>query len=243
MESSPLGSTFGALLRVQQLDTTLTQLHHRRAALPERAELETARTKRTEVGAALVPLRAAQSEANRRLRSLEDEAATVATKIADADRKLFSGSVTSPRELQALQTDVEVLKKRQGELEDAALEVMIEREPLDAEVDAAVAQLGSYDADEARLLAAIADAEAVIDAEARDVGTQRQESVATIPSDLTALYEKIRTANKGIGIARLEHGTCMACRLKLPAVELDRIRQLAGEALVRCEECGAILVR
>jgi predicted nucleic acid-binding Zn-ribbon protein len=36
---------------------------------------------------------------------------------------------------------------------------------------------------------------------------------------------------------------CQACHLALPATEVDRIRHLPADALVRCEHCGAILVR
>jgi predicted nucleic acid-binding Zn-ribbon protein len=36
---------------------------------------------------------------------------------------------------------------------------------------------------------------------------------------------------------------CQACHLGLPATEVDRIRHLPEDTLVRCEHCGAILVR
>jgi predicted nucleic acid-binding Zn-ribbon protein len=36
---------------------------------------------------------------------------------------------------------------------------------------------------------------------------------------------------------------CQACHLALPATEVDRIRHLPPDTLVRCEHCGAILVR
>jgi predicted nucleic acid-binding Zn-ribbon protein len=57
------------------------------------------------------------------------------------------------------------------------------------------------------------------------------------------LYEQIRTGNRGVGAARLVGMNCQACHLALPATEVDRIRHLPADALVRCEHCGAILVR
>jgi predicted nucleic acid-binding Zn-ribbon protein len=35
----------------------------------------------------------------------------------------------------------------------------------------------------------------------------------------------------------------MGCRIKLPSVEIDRIRHLEADAVYTCEECGVILVR
>ena len=64
-----------------------------------------------------------------------------------------------------------------------------------------------------------------------------------MPDDLLADYERIRGTRAGIGIARLEHGTCQGCHIKLSAVELDRIKGLPDDARITCEECGRILVR
>jgi uncharacterized protein len=72
---------------------------------------------------------------------------------------------------------------------------------------------------------------------------QRSAIAAGVAAETVALYEQIRATNKGIAVATLEHGTCMGCRLKISAVDLDRIRALPADAVARCEECGAILIR
>jgi predicted nucleic acid-binding Zn-ribbon protein len=66
-----------------------------------------------------------------RQKRLEDELAIVEEKIVEVDRQLYSGTVTSPRELQALQADVESLKRHRSSFEDDLLEAMTEAEPLD----------------------------------------------------------------------------------------------------------------
>ena len=71
---------------------------------------------------------------------------------------------------------------------------------------------------------------------------KRAELVAALPADLVALYEKIRDRS-GVGAGLLRHGRCGSCQLQLSASDLSRIREMAADEVVRCEECGAIMVR
>ena len=64
-----------------------------------------------------------------------------------------------------------------------------------------------------------------------------------VPEDLLALYEKLRAANGGVGAAALRQRRCEGCRLELNTTEINRIRAAAADEVVRCEECGRILVR
>ena len=47
----------------------------------------------------------------------------------------------------------------------------------------------------------------------------------------------------GVGAARLYQRRCEGCRLELPPSDINRIRAAAENEVVRCEECGRILVR
>ena len=57
-----------------------------------------------------------------------------ARSAADANQKLYSGTVSSPRELQAMQADIDMLRRQRCDLEDRELEVMEARESLDGEI-------------------------------------------------------------------------------------------------------------
>jgi predicted nucleic acid-binding Zn-ribbon protein len=67
--------------------------------------------------------------------------------------------------------------------------------------------------------------------------------VADLPADLIALYDRIREASGGIGAAMLRAGRCEGCRLELFGSELAAVRSAAPDEVVRCEECGRILIR
>jgi predicted nucleic acid-binding Zn-ribbon protein len=82
-----------------------------------------------------------------------------------------------------------------------------------------------------------------LDAEAATEQNARADAAAGVPGELLALYEKIRDASGGVGAARLYQRRCEGCRLELTPTDLGRIRSAGEDAVLRCEECGRILVR
>lgn len=236
-------SRFEELLAVQDLDLAIDQLRHRRAHLAERGELKQVESQRATLATELAGAVAARDEVAARQAGFEKDIAASEGRIAEIDKRMYSGEVSASKDLQAMATEIEHLKARVSKLEDAALEAMEEREPLDATVaelqgrDAGLVELGE------RLRAAIADAEVAIDAELATEVEQRSTAATAVPDELLAEYERLRTRLGGIGAARLEHGTCMGCRMKLPATEIDRIKHQPPDALVHCDQCGRILVR
>src|SRR5262249_5973652 len=160
----------------------------------------------------------------------------------DADKRLYSGTVASPRELQALQADIEMLRKQRSQIEDRELEMMEAREALDtqlASLDERAAELG---AETVRLQAIIAAAEQEIDAELAEEDAAWKESAASVPDALMADYQRRRAQNRGAGAARLVGTTCGACHLSIPSTEAERIRRAGGAEVAYCDNCGAILV-
>lgn len=116
-------------------------------------------------------------------------------------------------------------------------------EPIDQRLSGLAAQRDELDRQAIALTAAIAEAEAEIDRERDDVRARRDELVAGIDQRALQEYEKVRGRLGGVAVARLEHGSCGACHMKLSAVEHDRILHLGPEEPVRCEDCGRFLVR
>jgi predicted nucleic acid-binding Zn-ribbon protein len=184
-----------------------------------------------------------RDEVARRQRRLEDELTATEGRIADVDRRLYSGAVTIPRELQALQADREALQRRRGALEDDVLEAMTERDPLEEEVARLEEERARLDAEGARLRAAAAEAQAAIDAELAETEARREAAATALPADLASLYERLRARHGGVGAAPLVGNRCGGCHLTLPATEIDRIRHEPPDTLITCDQCGRILVR
>lgn len=231
-----------SLLALQDLDTRIDQERHLRSHLPERAELaelaeavQKVRSVRAELATTLDEVAGRQAEAERELRVTEQ-------RIAQVNARLYGGSVSATRELQAMAADVEGLKNRASALEDTALGVMEEREPLDAklaELDQEIARLAEREED---VKARLAVAEAAVDAEIGELERGRPELAASVPAELLGAYERLRGRLGGVAVARLVGGRCDGCHLSLPAMELDRIRHQPPGEVEYCEQCGRILV-
>jgi len=231
-----------SLLVVQDHDTALDRLRHRRASLPERAQLEASTADRRTKTAQRREISARRDTVHAEERRLDDEARSIGAHADDADSKLYSGTVASPRELQALQADVEMLRRQVSEVEDQELEVMEQREALDAELGGLDAAIAALDTTITELQTAIEAAELEIDAEIGREGEARAAAAAAVSAGLLADYERRRTQNRGAGAARLVGTTCQACHLTIPSTEAERIRREAGTSVAYCDNCGAILV-
>ena len=230
------------LLLVQEHDTARDRLRHRRASLPERAELDAQHARRRALAAQAAEVRARRDAVLADERRLDDEARTLGTHAEEMNTRLYSGTISSPRELQAMQTDIEMLQRRRSELEDRELEVMETREELDAELAGLETGLREADAAIERLGGAVAGAEAEIDAELALEDSTWNEAAAKVPAALLADYQRRRAQNKGAGAARLVGTSCTACHLSIPSTEAEQIRRAAGSEVAYCDNCGAILV-
>jgi predicted nucleic acid-binding Zn-ribbon protein len=71
----------------------------------------------------------------------------------------------------------------------------------------------------------------------------RKQLIHSLPTELVDLYEKIRADRGDVGAALLTRGACQGCHLSLDATEINRIKELPEDTIVRCEECRRILVR
>lgn len=231
------------LLVVQEHDSAAENLRHRRATLPERAVLSQAETEVAVLSPKLTDARARRDEVVREVKRLDDESAAVTARVKGVEKTMYSGSVSSPRELTAMQQDVEQLNRHQKSLDDRELTLMESQELLDAEVggiEKRVAELQTS-ADEART--ALVEHEAAIAAELVTELEARGVAAGAVPADLLALYEQVRKSSHGAGAARLVGNTCQACRLTIPATEVDRIHRAGADGTVfHCDNCGAILV-
>ena len=234
---------FDDLLTIQNHDSAVDRLRHRRATLPERADLGMRQAAHAELErkrAEGTERRVAELRAANRL---DAEVRSLEAKAKAEDSRMYSGTISSPRELQAMQADIEQLRRQAGEREDEELDVMVRREALDAEVAELEAAQNALLAEIASLQAAIEQQEREIDAELAVEEAARAALAPSIPEGTLRLYEQVRANNRGVGAARLVGMNCQACHLSLPATEVDRIRHLPADQLARCEHCGAILVR
>ena len=230
------------LLVVQEHDVALHQLAHQLLTMPAKAELAEADAAKDRISEVLATAGAAAHDVQRELTAVEDEVTKVEQRRRRDLERLESGGGTS-RELQALTAEVEALERRRDVLEDSQLEVMERLEEAQGRVSQLEAELAKGQAKVIALAEQVAEATAVIETEQATQAAARAAAADGLDEAMMALYERIRERLGGVGAAGLVARRCDGCRLQTTPAYLAVIRQSAADEVVRCEECGRILVR
>jgi predicted nucleic acid-binding Zn-ribbon protein len=229
------------MLELAKVDAELSRTAHRRRTLPELTEITEAEKKLRALRDVLVAAQTSVSDLDREIARQEREIESVRAR-EDRDRNLLTSGAVSAKQMTDVEHELQTLQRRQSALEDDLLELMERREALDLDGKRTGAEV-----DRAEL--ALADAvqrrdEAFLDL---DTTTARRDGdraglVPRLPADLLALYERVR-AQRGIGAALLRARRCGACQLDIDRNAMAEIKSAPEDAVIQCENCGAILVR
>jgi predicted nucleic acid-binding Zn-ribbon protein len=229
-------------LEVQGHDIVIARLDRQLDSLPAKQQLETATGAVALAFEELATAKAELSDVKRELTLVEDEVTKVEARRRRDIERLESGGAQS-RELQALTHEVEALERRRDSLEDSQLEVMERLEQAQGAVGKRTLAWEGLTRRQGELEDQVAAESAQI-AAARELEVAARAAVAgVLDPDLMALYERIRARQSGVGAAGLVRRRCEGCSMELNPAEIDQYRAAAPDDVVRCEECGRILVR
>ena len=228
------------ILGLQELDTAIARLDHRREQLEAGEELSALRKEMEEADARLGEIRLASDAVAAESRRLEHEIESMNAKLDAEQKRMYDGSIANPKELEALQHEIASLTQRRARAEDDLLEQMVRKDDLDgrgteADKDATVAR--------ARVEEVGGDAVKELDQVGAELAARRAERDALVTEfdeELLDLYDELRESKHGVGAAAIVDGVCQACHEKLSAVELDRLKRTEG--VKRCEYCRRIVV-
>ncbi|MCU1616763.1 MAG: Zn-ribbon-like protein [Frankiales bacterium] len=230
------------LLDLAAEDVALTQLAHRRHTLPEVAAVEAAEEAERRLAVELVRAETEARDLAREVTRLEADVEVVRQRSSRDQQRMESGGLPA-REVTALQHELESLARRQGDLEDQELELMERQEAADAALSAGREGHEKAAADRERAVQLRDDALTdIADATTRHEAA-RKEVAGGIPAPLLALYDRVRTQTGTTGAALLKARQCQGCRIELNGRELAAVRNADPDEVVRCENCGRVLVR
>ena len=231
------------LLDLQAVDSALAQLDHRRRTLPEHAELTRLQAEQASAGSDLVEAETRVSDLELEQERAENDLEPVRQRLTRNEKRIADGTVPDPKALSSMVEEVAHLRRRIGDLEDAELEVMEQlesavarRAELQQRVDELAARAGTLTEQRDARLRELAE-------QAAGHRTERERLLPDVPADLLALYSKIGASHSGVGAAELRQRRCTGCQLEVNAAELRAYAAAPAEEVLRCEECGRILVR
>ena len=170
---------------------------------------------------------------------------------AETDLKLVEGRIakdetrlqqsSNQKDVQGIQSELQSLAKRRGELEDAEL-VLLERK------DEMLAKLKTIEFERAEIQSALEVLEraqtsglAKLNSGQQLLREDRARNLGLLTAEVAEHYEKLFA--RGVGVGRLDGLICDACGMTLSGDSIDAVRNTPADELAHCGECGAILVR
>lgn len=224
------------LYRLQSVDLAIVQRQNRLV------EIEKTLGANPEVVAAQQQLQTAEQNLapwQTRSRNLDLEIKSIVQKIQSTEQSLYSGTVKNPKELRDMETEIESLRRRQGQLEDEMLEAMVNVE--DGQVAVADAQqtLKEVQALWAGSQTDLLGEKQRLETELENLRTQRKQAAAAVePASLTK-YDGLRSKKRGQAVAVLQGDSCATCGVEQTSMIAQQVRQ--GTQLINCGSCGRIL--
>ena len=172
-----------------------------------------------------------------RSESLEAEAMRV--KVDEVESRLYSGNITSVREMEGFQKEASFLKEQLTELDERVLQSMVALDEAQKRIheleETSVKAEKGWHAEQSDLGQELKDRRADLS----DMEGRRDALVSQVSGQDIRLYERLRVSKKGQAIAKVEGGMCRGCSMALPTHQLQRAR--TGREPVLCNSCGRIL--
>ncbi len=228
-----------ALLKIQEIDSTLDRLKKDSEQIPEKRELNEIRSqlKASRDDRAMAEKSVAAIEHSQK--RLEDESKRLEDKIKNEEKKLYAGTVTNPKELMSLQQEIKVLAD--------------EKDTVDTEFLLGLDELAKAQSTESELKDDLNDKEDKTETLTETIEKKRlelEEAVAgleekrkTVLKDIDEttleIYDQMRIKGRGIAVAVDVAGVCGGCNLENSE---DSGHGPSGGPVRRCEYCHRILI-
>jgi uncharacterized protein len=231
------------LLDLQDLDSRADQLRHQRRTLPEIARLAELTETRAKTDGLVQDARIAVDDLTAEQAKVDGDVEQVKARRDRDQQRMDQGLVSNPKDLQRMQEEMVSLARRISSLEDDEIEVMERLEEAQARLDTLTSEIGEIDAQVAEVTASRDARIAEIEQSLAALDAERGPVAGELPTDLLALYDRLRESKGGVGAALLRARRCEGCNLDVDHAELATIRAAAPDDVLRCEECSRILVR
>ncbi len=232
-----------ALLGLADTDEEIRLLTHKKANLEEQKVLDRHAEIQEQVSDELAEASRTKDNLTAQATRHEREIEVVDAGRKNSEANIYSGRVTSERELAAIREEVRAMQRRKSDLEDSLLEIMEQLEEVSSLVEDLTTRRQELKDQVIDLTQARDGASADIDAELERIRTRRGEQVAEIDDAVIATYDKLKaTRPNRRAVAPLQGRTCTGCHMELTAIELEEIKATARTGLAYCAQCGSIVV-
>ena len=230
-------SQIKTLYRLQTVDleieARLGRVREIETLLANDEELQAAQSAVDALQGKLRPQETRVNDLNLKIQSVDGEAQQLS-------QRLYSGSVSNPKELGEIQDKIAERQRRHAQLEEDLLETMIIIEELQISLGEANTLLDTVRTRRAEANSALTGEHAQLEAAVVQLKTDRKAILRTIEGEYRTLYKELRVKKGGRAVSALRDSSCSVCGVGQTTQVVEQARQ--GDILLFCSSCGRILV-
>ena len=226
------------LLKLQEVDKKLFSLEEAKEKYP--AEIDQRRSLIEKARSVLSELEAQSEESAKQQRHCEREIESSKASLREREER-FS-VVTTNKEYDSLQLEIEICKKTIAEHETQLLKAIESQERIQEQIADEQEAFEEVRAVEQERIDELEGQLGTMQEQIDDVAASRQvvaKSIEDIDTQLLQMYER-RKGRRGIRVAAVRKGACGACFYQMPAQIRNEVR--VGNRVINCESCGTIMV-
>lgn len=180
-------------------------------------------------------------DAQKTVKDLELEIASLTQKIADVDELLYSGELKNPKELTERQDELASLKRRLEIKEEDLILAIKNVDENTVALEHAHANLNTAHEEQAQRNTELIEEQKSLNKEIKNNLRARKALVAKIPEKDYQYYRQLRKKLKGQPVAAIEHEEiCSFCHVGQTTSAVEEIKQ--NKEFIYCGNCGRILV-
>ena len=224
------------LIKLQQAESAVAEMHTRIAAHPQREAALEARL--TEATQAVDVARQRLKENQDARRELEKNAAVFQGRLTKFKDQL--SEVKTNREYQAMQHEIATAQGDLGSVEEKVLERMLEADDLTAASKRAEATLAAQSREIELEKKALNQELASTETALKESTEARATLVKALEPRLVALFEQVAKVRKGVAVcSATRDGLCSVCHVRLRPSVFQQIRH--NDSIVQCDSCQRVL--
>ncbi len=225
------------LIELQKVDSRLRELQALQGDLPKR--LEALKQNVNEKSDLLHAKEAALEEAKTAKHLAELEIQSLREKDKKYHDQLFK--VTTNREYDAIQAEIDATTTAIDEQETLFLEASEKEETLTAEIEELKKEVEQIQAEAVEVEKELQEKLNLTRREETELQRRREELVHDLDVPIYRTYERIRKGKPdGLAVVPVVNGACGGCRQAIPPQKILEIRRM--NQVIICEGCGRILV-
>lgn len=229
-----------ALAKAQKFDVLIMQLKNKIENLEEGKSLKKIIDSYDKTDISLKDVTQKKLDIEKRIKRIEEDSKNIGDKIAQEEKKLYSGTITKPKELNAIQKEIESLRKKNDVLETRELELMQELDEVNKVFEKVSVDYKIISEDRGKRQDAYDKARSALEKQLEDAKECMCDVKSFIDPVLLSRYELIRKEKSGIGAAFLINGTCSGCHIALPENEIAEF--IAKDEVGKCSNCKRLLI-